>query len=135
MPKFYGQNKKRIDPRYFLHENTTGYTREEVEHIVDNEIGIDAWHSARHSDAIAKLLVTNFENAKWSGDRKDNLDKVWEFVEFGVIDYNDVSPNHIADAITTKQTGDEYAAEQGVALDPRAAGLQRSNNNVETTGV
>ena len=23
MPKFYGQNKKRIDPRYFLHENIT----------------------------------------------------------------------------------------------------------------
>ena len=21
MPKFYGQNKKRVDPRYFLHEN------------------------------------------------------------------------------------------------------------------
>jgi hypothetical protein len=116
MPKFYGQNKKRIDPRYFLNENTTGYTREEVESIIDNKIGIDAWHSARHSDDIAQLLVANFEKANWGVNRKENLEKVWEFVEFGVIDANDVTADSIADAITNpgqnEKSADEFMISQ-----------------------
>jgi len=120
MPKFYGQNKKRIDPRYFLAETTDrdregavvgdiiGYTRDQVEKIVDNDAVGDL---GSHPVDIAQNLVANFEKANWSESREENLKKVQQFIEFGVIDANDVTADSIADAITNPGQSEKSAKE------------------------
>ena len=120
MPKFYGQNKKRIDPRYFLNETTdrdqeeavvgdlSGYTRLQVEKIVDNDAVGDL---GSHPVDIAQNLVANFEKANWSESREENLQKVQQFIEFGVIDANDVTADSIADAITNPGQSEKSAKE------------------------
>tara|TARA_A100001011_G_C14067591_1_gene738812 strand:- start:257 stop:592 length:336 start_codon:yes stop_codon:yes gene_type:complete len=53
MPKFYGQNKKRIDPRYFMDEKTE-ILKEALE---DEEQIAQAMNSAQDTEADLKLDV------------------------------------------------------------------------------
>ena len=80
MPKFYGQNKKRIDPRYFLNE-TTNRDQEDPEVEKIDEIfgffeGEDCWCVDRDGNKVGEVSTegdcrgTSIKKCKDSADEK-----------------------------------------------------------------
>tara|TARA_R100001510_G_C7613348_1_gene176219 strand:+ start:417 stop:998 length:582 start_codon:yes stop_codon:yes gene_type:complete len=75
MPKFYRQNKKKIDPRYFLHETTNRdndlYEGFDVDKDDDNQISGDELR------ALADELESGNSQEQGSSDRHDRgIDKM-----------------------------------------------------------
>ena len=72
MPKFYGQNKKRIDPRYFMDEKTE-ILKEALE---DEEQIAQAMNNAQDTEADLKLDVLTPEEEESLRDIYRHLNSV-----------------------------------------------------------
>jgi len=145
MPKFYGQNKKRIDPRYFLQETTNRdnlleanekgkigpYTWAEIEAALEDTKGgppNDPRHfftKGQDTDEIAGILLQKLPDLGWSHIERDNEVLVWQLQAQSFLnpeEYVDL------DGIAVAIANFIEASEQGSAIDPRAKGLQRNRN-------
>ena len=86
MPKFYGQNKKRIDPRYFLEETTDReLSPEEQELMAMAGVILSKAGADGPVVAIDKGIITPEEYAM--------LQQIRNKLGFGVQSHSDVDPD------------------------------------------
>ena len=159
MPKFYGQNKKRIDPRYFLEETTNRnndslleqsdsprvkgkigpYTWAEIEAALEDTKGDHPDTDPRHfftdgqdTDAIAGILLQKLPNLGWSHKEGENVELVMQLQAQSFLnpeEYVDL------DGIAVAIANFIEASDQGSYVDPRAKGLQRSPHSPNADGA
>jgi len=87
MPKFYGQNKKRIDPRYFLEETTDRKLSPEEKQKLMARAGVILSKAGADGPVVAidKGIITREEYAM--------LQQIRKVLGFGVQSHSDVDPD------------------------------------------
>ena len=158
MPKFYRQNKKRIDPRYFLEETTNRdndslleqhdarmhkhkigpYTWAEIEDALEDTKGPppnDPRHfftKGQDTNEIAGILLQKLPDLGWSHKEGENVELAMQLQAQSFLnpeEYVDL------DGIAVAIANFIEASDQGSYVDPRAKGLQRSPHSPNADGA
>jgi len=146
MPKFYGQNKKRIDPRYFLAETSLRsegrdlmvgeYTVDDIEKALEPTQGPPGTNNQpvpnyftrtgmQSSEEVGAALKKFLPKLPWSTIESDNLEIIHQLEVAGFID--SVGEYHDKKLMAATIANSIEGTEQGSPIDPRAKDYQQTS--------